>query len=170
MFKADESGKDEIKQVQRRFRALPKEVKNDFRKYQRQELNPIWREEVEGRAGVTPEHTVMFRKGARVKAGAPASLIAGASTKTLSGGGRPVDLARPYEYGTTKQGKYTKYYRKSKNGGNHTVTRRTRAQIPTRRKRGWVAGEAFKQAMPRIVSLHVQTMYKRIYDSIEGKG
>ncbi len=147
---------------------MPKEIKSDLRKYQRAEAGPIWKESVAERVGVTPISERVFKTGNTVKAGAVITLKAGGSNKKLSGGATPAELVRPAEFGTTRQNKYTKYNRVSPNGKRHTVTRRTSRQLPTRRRGGYVVYPAAGRATKRIVSLSVQTITRRIYDSVGG--
>lgn len=150
------------------FRKLPSEVKNDLRKYQRASVSPIWKEEVAAKTGVTALSARVFKSGNTVKAGSVITLKAAGSSKKLSGGATLSELLRPAEFGTLRHNKYTKFSRVSPNGKHHTVTRRSSRQIPMRRRGGYVVYPAAGRATKRIVSLSVQTVTKRIYDSIGG--
>lgn len=165
MFEADQA---RLRAANKRFRQMPKEIKNDLRKYQRAEAGPIWKQEVAAKAGATPIAARTFKTGNTVKAGAVITLKAGGSNRKLSGGATPAELVRPAEFGTNRRNAYTKYHRKSPNGKVHTVTRRTSRQLPTRRRGGYVVYPAAGRSTKRIVSLSVQTITKRIYDSVEG--
>lgn len=157
-----------LRAAQRAFRKMPNDLRNDLRKWQRSEAGPIWKQEVAEKAGATPISSRVFRTGNTVKAGAVITLKAGSSNKRLSGGATPAELIRPAEFGTTRREKYTKYYRVSPNGTRHTVTRRTSRQLPSRRRGGYTVYPAAGRATKRIVSLSVQTVTRRIYDSIGG--
>jgi len=145
---------------------MPSDIRNDLRKFQRQEAGPIWKQEVAAGAGITSVAARTFKTGNTVKAGAVITLKAGGSNRRLSGGATPAELVRPAEFGTTRRDKYTKYRRKSPNGKVHTVTRRTSRQLPTRRRGGYVIYPAASRSTKRIVSLSVQTVTRRIYDSV----
>lgn len=160
--------REQVRKVQKTFRALPRDLKNDIRKVQRASLNPIWREEMAASKG-TPMHSVIFRSGNRTKAGAPMMLVAGAANRRLSGGATTGELAKAYEFGSTTRNNYTKYRRRSTKGKTHTVTRRTRKQLPSFRRGGWIAYPAAARAIPRLTSLHVQTLMRRIYLAAEGR-
>lgn len=157
----------ELRRVKATFRALPKDVKNSLRKYQRQEVTPIWKEEMAARQDRTRMSSTIFKSGTRVKAGAPMSLIAGAGTKKLSGGGTPKELAKAMEFGSNRRNEYTKYNRVSPKGKRHTVTRRTSKQLPPFKKGGYVAYPASTLAAKRIAKLSAQTMVRAIYQASE---
>ena len=157
----------ELKAMRQRFRGLPRELKNDVRKYARQESTPIWREEVNGAKTATRMGSTIFKSGTRVKAAETITLVAGAGTKRLSGGGTPKQLARAFEFGSQRQNNYTKYNRVSPKGKRHTVTRRTSKQLPPFRKTGYTVYPASRAATKRLAKLAAQTMVRRIYESIE---
>jgi hypothetical protein len=147
---------------------LPKEVKNDLRKYQRSEAGPIWKESVAEKVGATPISERVFKTGNTVKTGAVITLRSGGSNRKLSGGATPAELVRAAEFGTNRKNEYTRYNRVSPKGNRHTVTRRASRQLPNRRRGGYVVYPASKRATKRLVSLSVQTITKRIYDSVGG--
>lgn len=165
MFEADQA---RLRAANKAFRRMPKEIKSDLRKYQRAEAGPIWKQEVSSGVGVTSIASRTFKAGNTVKAGAVITLKAGGSNRKLSGGATAAELVRPAEFGTTRRDKYTKYMRVSPNGTRHTVTRRSSRQLPTRRRGGYVVYPAAGRSTKRIVSLSVQTITRRIYDSVEG--
>jgi len=165
MFEADQA---RLRKANQAFRRMPKEIKSDLRKYQRAEAGPIWKQEVSSGVGITSIASRTFKSGNTVKAGAVITLKAGGSNKKLSGGATPAELVRPAEFGSNRRESYTKFYRTSPNGKRHTVTRRSSRQLPNRRRGGYVVYPAAGRSTKRIVSLSVQTITRRIYDSIEG--
>lgn len=163
----------QLRAVQRAFRSLPKELKTEIRNTQRAELGPIWKQEMasavasaDARQGMQAK---VFGAGVRVKAGLPAYLIAGGSNRKLSGGGTASDLARPFEFGTKRRENATRYYRKSKRGGRHTVVRRTSRQLPLVRRVGYVVYPAASQAIPKVIGATVTRITNRVYLAAEGK-
>lgn len=154
------------------FRRLPREVKAVIRTAQREQLAPAWRDEM-GRAVASADarqrmQQKVFGAGARVKAGLPAYLVAGASSRRLSGGGTPADLARPYEFGTGRRDNLTRYSRRSKRGRQHTVTRHTSRQLPLVRRVGYVVYPAVAKTLPRYIGASVRALTDRIYQAVEG--
>ena len=162
-----------VRAASRAFRALPRDLKNEIRKAQRAEIGPIWKDEmstaVAGAAARASMQQRVFGAGARVKAGLPAYLVAGGSNRRLRGGGIVSDLARPYEFGTNRRDKATRYLRRSPRGGTHTVTRRTSRQLPLVRRQGYVVYPAVSQAVPRLIGVWVRGLTERIYQAVEGK-
>lgn len=165
MIAADQARLRAAKQV---FRKMPKEIRNDLRRYQRAEAGPIWKQSVAEKVGATPISERVFKTGNTVKAGAVITLKAGGSNRKLSGGATPAELVRAAEFGSNRRNSYTKYNRVSPKGKRHTVTRRASRQLPNRRRGGYVVYPAAGRATKRIVSLSVQTITKRIYDSVGG--
>lgn len=165
MLAADQARLRAAKQV---FRKMPAEIRSDLRKYQRAEAGPIWKQSVAEKVGVTPISERVFKTGNTVKAGAVITLKAGGSNRKLSGGATPAELVRAAEFGTNRKNSYTRYNRVSPKGKRHTVTRRASRQLPNRRRGGYVVYPAAGRATKRIVSLSVQTITKRIYDSVGG--
>jgi hypothetical protein len=155
--------------AERVFRQLPKELKNDLRRVQRSETLPIWREEINARKDVTPLAARVYKSGITVKTGANLVLQAKGSTKKIGDRGiRQNTLLGAAEFGS-KPSNYTKYYRNSPAGKRHTVTRRTRAGLPHKRKGGYVAVPASKAAVSRIQSLTIQTTIRRIHLAAESR-
>jgi hypothetical protein len=157
-----------LRAAEERFRRLPKEVKNDLRRYQRSEAGPIWKEEISNAPKPNRMSEIMFKTGNTVRAGVIITLRAAGSGKRLSGGIQARELLGNFEFGSLRQEKYTKYNRVSPRGKRHTVTRRAARQMPHHRKEGYVVIPSSKRAIKRLVSLSVQTTTRRIYDSIEG--
>ncbi|GEL95356.1 hypothetical protein [Cellulomonas composti] len=158
--------------ARRAFRTLPKELKNSIRKANRAELNPIWRgamRESVARAPY-PMQRVVFKSGTRVEAGVPLYLVAGASSRRMSGGGTPMTLDETFEFGSSRQGEYTRYMRRSRRGGSHEVVRRTAHRLPPKRLKGYVVMPAVAQAMPKIIGSWSREWNRRIYEAIDGKG
>lgn len=93
---------------------------------------------------------------------------AGVSRERLRGGAVASALARPWEFGTTKQGQFTTVHRKNLRKGS-TYQRRTMAQMPTRRRKGWVFYPAMARLDKRAVPLYVQLAVLVMADALEGK-
>ena len=171
-IEVNSGSRDELRAVQRRFRQLPRDLKNDLRKAQRAQIGPIWKDEVDAaRASgdVIDVQQRTFASGTRVRAGLPATLVAGGSNRRMRGGATPSDLARAMEFGTNRKEHFTRYYRRSKNGGQHVVERRASRQIRLRRRQGYIVYPAVSQTIPRLIGLWVSDIYDRINDSLGGR-
>lgn len=160
---------DRLVAAEKRFRTLPRELKNDLRRFQRSEAGPIWREEVRANLGANDISARVFKSGNTVKAGAQMVLRAAGSSKKLSGGGVVSDLIKSAEWGAKNREATTKYNRRSPKGKSHTVTRRASRQSPAYRKGGYVVKPASQKAIKRITSLSVQTVMRKLYDASEGR-
>ena len=150
------------------FRKLPREIKNDLRKYQRKEVGPIWKSEIAKGLDANSMTRRTFKSGNSVQTGSAITLRSGGSSKMLSGGARANDLIPQAEFGSKKQNTFKTYSRQSPNGKRHNVTRRVSRQSPAYRKGGYVVYPAANRSASRITSLSVQTVTRRIYDSLGG--
>lgn len=170
VVKVDAAKRARLKAARTAFRGLPRELKGAIRDGQRSEVGPIWTEEMDRRVSAAPlhMHAVVFGKGTRVKAGLPLTLVAGGSTRRLSGGGTPASLASAYDFGSGRRGSFTRYARKGK-GGSHVVVRRTSRQLPPQREGGYVAWQAARSAIPRIIETWVHVIEQRIFDAVDGR-
>lgn len=145
------------------LKLIPRDLRNDINRETRRVLNPVWREAVASRA-VTKMDKLVLAKGARVAPGNPTQLLAATSKRPLSGGLVPNDrdAAAAYEFGTPDRNDTTTYKRRGA-----TVTRHTERQLPWRAQNGRVVYQAFADIGPRIASLWIQTIVRRIYEAHE---
>ena len=145
------------------LKLIPRDLRNDINRETRRVLNPVWREAVNAEA-VTKVDKAVLAKGARVAPGNPTQLLAATSKRPLSGGLVPNDRdeAAALEFGSPDRNSTTTYKRKG-----HDVTRRTERQLPWRQANGRVVYAAFAKIAPRIASLWIQTIVRRIYEAHE---
>lgn len=150
------------------FRLMDKELKRDINKATRDQLNPTWKALVELEAQGPGTHAVLV-PGTRINAGNPPTAKAATSTRKLSGGARPVDLAHLYEFGVGDPERFGKPYQRKnrKTGGTHTVTRRTMRQLPKREPKGRAIYPAFAELAPRMASLWTQLVVKKTHEAFE---
>lgn len=152
------------------LRLVDRDVRNDINRTTRAELNPLWRSIVDLNATSDLDRRVLA-KGTRVKAGNPVVLTAATSRKALSGGLIPNVSGARYEFGVGAKDKYRTYDRRNRTApGSHKVTRRTLRQFPARTPKGRVIYPSFAEIAPRITSLWVQIVVRRIYEAHEKKG
>ena len=147
------------------LKLIPRDVRNDINKTTRAALNPEWRESVNYYASTTMDKKVLA-KGARIKPGNPVILTAATSKKALSGGLVPDSVtARAFEFGAEDRESVTGYDRRNRSGsGSHTVRRHTKRQMP-RRNTGRVVYRAAGEMLPRMTSLWVQIIVRKIYEA-----
>lgn len=93
--------------------------------------------------------------------------VAGVSRERFSGGGVARELARTWEFGTARRGIKKPVRRKNLRLGS-TYYRDTTAQVPPRRRGGWIFYPAMGEVSKRSVPLYVQLAVKTIADSLEG--
>lgn len=148
------------------FKTLDRSLQRDIRRATTQTMNPEWRAAVSERASTTMDQLVIAR-GARISGGNPPKAIAASSSRSLSGGLVPRDSWAGFEFGANPRRKT--YRRKSRNGGSHNVTRNTTAQLPRRNAKGRVAFPAVADIGPRLASLFVQIVVRRVHEAAEGK-
>lgn len=167
----DPAGRARLDAARRAFRALPKTIKSDVRRAQREQLGPIWRDEMTTSVGRTrrTEQRRVFETGSRVRAGQPTYLVAGASNRRLRGGAVISDLARPQEFGTNRRNNLTRYNRRSRNGGTHTVTRHAARQLPPAKRSGWVVYPAVAKTVPRLIGIAVADLTDRLAAAWNGR-
>ena len=168
--RVNRGSQDRLKAARAAFRSLPAGIKTEFRKAQRAEIGAIWKAEVDKKLSrtVTPSQRLVLSSGVRVQAGLPAALVLASGKKVMSGGGTPSLLAKPMEFGSNRQANFTRYNRKSRNGGTHQVLRRTSAQMPAARKSGYVAYPAAAETIKRLTPLWVTSFQQQIYRATSG--
>jgi hypothetical protein len=149
------------------LKAADRELRSTISKATVQVGNQIWQPLVTAHA-TTHLDTRMLAVGARVKGGNPPVAMAANSRRALGRTKRlvPADRWPAFEFGANRES-YSRYTRRSANGGTHTVARRTMKGLPPRNRKGRVVYPAFARAAPRMVSLWVQTIVKAYNDAAE---
>lgn len=164
-MKASPESRRRVQAARQAFRALPRDLRNEMRRVMRAELNPVWRASIKASLDTaTPMQREVFKSGTRVEANIPAYLVAGANKQI------PTMPRKAAEFGSDRQGRYTRYSRTGRKGGaSHTVERRTAAQMPKRRTSGYVVGPALAKALPRVIGSLAASWEKAIYKAIDGR-
>jgi len=133
-------------------------------------IGPVWKQQVQSHA-VTGMDRRMLAVGARVAGGNPPRAMAANSARPVGRSRRliPKTMWQGFEFGVGNPNAFSRYRRKSKNGGTHDVERRTMRHLPARNK-GRVVYAAVADVGPRMASLWVQLIVKKYADAMEGKG
>lgn len=160
----------ELQAVVLAMKAADRTLRTDINRATVETGNRIWQPLVQAHA-TTNMDTRMLAVGARVKAGNPPVAMAANSRRAVGRGRRlvPADLWHAWEFGADVAERVTYERRNRTTGGTHKVTRRTRAGLPRRTRKGRVVYPAFAQAAPRMVSLWVQLVVKKYAEAAEGR-
>lgn len=164
------TGSRELQAATLALKAADRGLRSEINRATVQTMNPVWRTEVAAKAR-TAMDTRMLVVGARIKGGNPPAAVAANSTRGISGSKRytPGRNWQGWEFGVENPNAFSRYTRKSKNGGTHSVERRTMRHLPRRTRKGRVIYPAFAEVAPRMVSLWVQLIVKKYHDAAEGK-
>ncbi|NNC10341.1 hypothetical protein HII28_00380 [Planctomonas sp. JC2975] len=95
-------------------------------------------------------------------------LQSGASTRRMTGGATPAELARQEEFGANRN-RLTAYRRRTRKGKTQQIIRHTTHPLMPIRRNGWTVYPAAAEFIPRIASLWVQTFMRTVYEAFEGK-
>lgn len=126
----------------------------------RQQLTGAWGEELQAGGGSRAQQKFVA---------APHSVIPGNSSLFV-GTGDSI-LTKPYEFGTDDREAFHEYDRRNvSGGGTHRVRRRTRRQLPERRRGGWLAYPAANRLGSRVFKMWGALINKVMHDAYEGKG
>lgn len=163
-------GQPELRAASIALKRVSRDVRSDINAALRQQGNDIWRGEVAGKTRTSLDAAVLG-SNVRVAAGNPPQAIAAGSRRPIGSSRRLVpDRDWPaWEFGTDNKDAYSRYTRKSRNGGTHTVERRTMRGLPPRYRKGRVLYPAVKESAPRIGSLLVQLVVSNVMAAAEGR-
>jgi hypothetical protein len=150
------------------LKATTREIRNDINRTTRAEGASWWKDAITRKATSKMDRLVLA-KGARMQPGNPARAIAASSRRPLEDGLVPDTDARAWEFGTTEPQHQDTYSRRTKGGGSTRVTRHVKRQLPAATNRGRVVYPAWAEVGPRLVSMWVQVIVRKIYESLEGK-
>lgn len=148
------------------LKLVNREVRNRTNRETRAELKPIWQQEMAKQLAGTRTFTSRVLGKGLVSGGNPPTLRAATSRRALSGGLVPDRDFYLAEFGG-RSAAYTTYTRRSRNGGTHSVKRRTTLGLPPRIGNGRVAYPAAAETAPRVASLWVQIFVRTVYEAIE---
>jgi len=139
---------------------MPNDAAKAVRKYSKAVIQPEWRKGIAEHApGERMFHTRLVTPSAAYVSDSGVKLVAG----------RNGDWVRETEFGG-KRNEYNTYQRKSKNGGSHSVKRRTKAQFWNYKPTGYAVYPTAENLIPRIAALWVQTIYRSVHEVIEKAG
>lgn len=160
----DTDSLDKLYQASVRF---PQVLRQRMTSAARSVVVPAFREEMGSQPAPSMARRLII-PGSSVLAGFGGyTAIAGTSGERLSGGGVASQMARAWEFGTARRGIKRTVPRKNLRIGS-VYHRDTTAQLPSRRRKGWVFYPAMGDLSKRTVPLYVQLAVKTLADTLEG--
>lgn len=129
------------------MKAVPREVRSAIQRHTRAEFGPVWKQELRERSATRLQQRVFGGAGNRMTGGNPPVFIAGTSRRPLRGGLVPA-----------AGGAWM-----AERGSRHA-----RNLLPYRQS-GYVTGPAFRALAPRLASLWVQTIHRKVHDAARGE-
>jgi hypothetical protein len=151
------------------LKSIDKDLSREIRRAVKSISTPEWTQEVQANVRF-PIHQRVLASNSSVTVGNDnVRLRSGNSTRRLSGGASPSQLARAAEFGADRNS-LTTYIRTSPKGNRHKVTRHASRQLPTRSRSGWAVYPAAAEITPRIASLYAQTTLRTFAETIEKGG
>lgn len=163
----------EIRAVLLALKQAEPEIRKEINKKSKDVLTDIWRQEIAEQASIVGGKTQAARfkvlvKTAKVTVGNKGVTLTAATTgRPLAGGLNPKTQWPGLEFGATKDVRSVEFT--SKLGNRYKQTRNVTAQLDPRRKKGYVFFPAARHAVPRILSLWVQTSVKTLHEIVERK-
>lgn len=150
------------------MKLVDKDIRRDIAQATRSTIGPMWGQALAAQVQTNMDALILF-EGAKVTPGNPAKVVAGGSRKALGDGLVPVEHSRAWEFGAPSriphEGTYTRDNEST--GGSHQVTRHTMRQVPKATRTGRVVYPAWASIAPRIVSLWVQIIVRKIHEALE---
>lgn len=149
------------------LKLVPRDVRNRINRDTRATLKPIWQQEVAAHLAGTDTFTSRMIGKGLVQGGNPPVMAAATSRRPLRPGGLSPNVEGYLAEFGGRSTLYSRYTRKSKNGGRHEVARRTMLGLPQPIRQGRVVYPAAAEVAPRMASLWVQTFVRGVHDALE---
>jgi CRISPR/Cas system endoribonuclease Cas6 (RAMP superfamily) len=158
----------ELRAVIFALRGIDKTLQKQVRVHTKEIAGPEWRKALAERADTRLEHRVIHDTAVVGVTNQNVRVQSAMKGRPLSGGLNPKVHFYAVEFGAKL--KKTTYYRKSRKGGTHKVTRTVGGfPLKPRRKGGYVFYPAAKEMIPRIGSIWAQTTVHTLALALEGK-
>jgi hypothetical protein len=145
------------------LRAVPAEAGRQAMKHARSEAQPIWFEELRGRANTRIQQRVLVNSG-RVGATGRNIFLRSGAVGRLSSGTPVIDLHVAAEFGMDANAPIVQRSRKGK-----SYRRRAGRQFMGRSPKGKVFYPAVKDASARVTSVIIQSFRRELFDALDGK-
>lgn len=152
----------DLLRVLARLQGLDKEMVKQVNAATKAAALPIWRDTLAQSSDSRMEVKVLSGSAAVLASSSNVKLRSGHTSKRLSGGGRVFELAPAVEFGRNPNAQTA-----VKSSRGMTFKRRSGARFKQRNRSGYVVHPAAQNAIPRIASLWVQTVYRTIAEAFE---
>lgn len=149
------------------LRGIDKTIQKMVRVQTKAVVEPEWKKALAERADTRIEHRMLVDTAVISVSNQNVRIKSAGKGRPLSGGLAPKIDYPAAEFGVKHARK--SYYRTSRKGGSHKVTRVTGTAFKARRKTGYVFYPAAREMIPRLASLWVQTTVHTIANALEGK-
>lgn len=147
------------------LKVLPRELTKQTRKHTKKLADVEWQKGLQKQAATPLQRAVLARTA--VTSATNSNVAMKSATKGRMSSGLPTSiLAAGAEFGGDPNA-YSRYSRRSKNGGSHTVTRRTMRGFGYHRSRGRLVFPVAQNIAPRIGSIFVQTLLRTTAETFE---
>jgi len=148
------------------MKGMDRELAKQIRRVTKQIVQPVWQRAVAERAKTRLESLVLGSTARAAVSDQNVSLQSATIGRSLSGGLKPSASWHAVEFGADRD-VYETYTTTSSRGKRYDVRRRTRRQLVTRKKTGYVVFPAVAEIIPRIASLWVQTTVRTFHEQLE---
>lgn len=166
LLKIDAKSSRELRDLITTLAVIDKPIAAAARAQSRMVIQPEWQKGLREHSNTRMEVRAIAATGRAAVSDRNVLLEAGGIKGNFSGGFDPRQSIKAVEFGADRAAKKT-YSRKSKNGGKHQVTRRTKAQFRLPRRGGYVAYPTAANLIPRIARLWIQTSVREIHEQLE---
>ncbi|SMQ73468.1 hypothetical protein [Agreia sp. VKM Ac-1783] len=156
----------ELQGVTVAMKSFDREVAKQIRRVTKAVVAPEWSKAVREHASTRLQQRVLADTSRVAVSDQNVTLKSASVGRALSGGIKPSEAVAAAEFGANR-GEFTTYRATSKKGKTFNVRRRTKAQLPARKKTGHAVYPAAADIIPRIASLWVQTTVRTFYELIE---
>jgi hypothetical protein len=167
MLTLDFAQSDELRSVLIALRAVDQTIAKRIRKSTQSELAPEWTEAVRGNSHTRLEVLALGNTARASVSSNGITLKAANVGRRLTRGFDPKTMYAGVEFGGDRAKKVT-YQARSSKGKTYSVTRRTQAMLPARRRQG-PAYTAAAEMIPRAAALWTQITVLTIAEAAEGK-
>lgn len=167
MLRIDVRESDELRAVVIALRAVEKTISSRIRKETQRALAPEWQEAVRGNSHTRLEVRALGDTARTSVSGSGITLKVASVGRPLRNGFVPKTMFAGVEFGANRNEKVT-YQATSSRGKRFSVTRRTKAMLPVRRRAG-PAWTAAAEMIPRAAALWTQITVLTIAEAAEGK-
>jgi hypothetical protein len=165
VVKFDLAGLDAMAQAQKRF---PDILSARMTAAARRVVVPAFRQEMRNQPAPGMVKRLIIPGSYALAGFGGFTTVAAVSTERLSGGATASQLARAWEFGTSRRGVKKRVTRRNLRLGS-TYYRDTTAQVPDRRRKGWIYYPAMAALDKRAIPLYVQVAVLTLADALEGK-